>query len=50
MSLNVKEKKATSAPANKNDKVKSMITRKISAPVAAGVIAKKGKEKKPVTE
>jgi len=38
MSLNVREKKAISAPASKNDKIKSTKTINISTVVAAGVI------------
>lgn len=40
ISLNVREKKAISDPANRKDKIKSMNTKKISTLAAAGVIAK----------
>ena len=50
MSLKVREKKATSAPARRKDKEKSITIRKISTPVVAAVIAISGKEKKPLTE
>ena len=50
ISLKVKEKKATSAPARRNDKEKSIRIRKISAPVVAAVIAIMEKEKKPLAE
>ena len=49
MSLKVSEKKATSAPASKKDKKKSTITRKISVPVVAAVIAINEIEEKPLT-
>ena len=41
MSLNVREKKAISDPANKKDNIKRITTINISTVVAAGVIAKR---------
>jgi hypothetical protein len=43
MSLYVSEKKATSAPANKNEMINNNTTIKISTADAAGVIASKEK-------
>ena len=45
ISFKVSEKKATSEPAIRKDKLKSITTRKRSTPVAAGVITRKEKGK-----